>query len=1014
MTTTRTRPIGLSHGAPAFVAAWLGAGAIARLTGTPVVLAMMAALLVAVAVEMLAGWSTVRRFRVRSIAGPPVTTAGSATVLRLGVDGPAIRHDGRLRLSTGPRPGAEIVAIELPATTTDGADSFAATGVFATPGVVSEIHASIEFAGPLGLFWWRRTGTVVVESIHVAPVAAGDLLDIARSSSVHDGPASGAGRNHRGDVDGVRPWRDGDAVGAIHWPSALRAGELIVHDRAAATDEHWVVNLDEVLVEVSAASVASQLRHTLDEGLQRGHDVAVDLGGERSTVRTDDDAARWAAVVAERIALSGDTTSSPPWWQRQIALTRRDVEPSSTVRGPARWGAAAAALASLTMLGGALDPSAALFATIAAGVVFGVVVSLWVARHAGRRPAALQIAIALALVAALAVIADNARGVDGFVAALRGPLPHLLMLLVVLHGFEVVDRRTMRVHQAITFVVAAYAAGLRLDDALGWWIAVWGTALFASMLLTTRSTPTRPSAIPTPGSSLRSIAWVGAAAVGTLAVLSVVPVPDGPARLGLPAQSARSPEVSTPGGLASPDGSPAPSGGTDRSAIGDATGYPGFTERLDTSLRGDLGEDVVMRVRAPEPAFWRGQTFSEFDGRSWSVSPDLGARQDGPIIDVPPSLGDVSGRSVPTEELIQTYYVEAGLPNVVFAAARPTQVIFDGSLWIRPDGAMRSDVTLAPDSIYTVISERVAVTADMLRAQGDLGTFFSGFHTTASGWQIDPFLALPDSTTQRTIDLAASLRAPGESTYDTILRYEQWLSANTEYDLDAPVPADGADAVDDFLFRSRRGFCEQIASSLAIMLRSQGVPTRLVTGFIPGERDRVSGVWKVRERDAHAWVEVWFPKTGWQAFDPTAAVPLAGDVDAGTVGGDLVGAAASSIASHRVELGLLALAATIAWLGVRALASLHRRRDRGRWGLLQDRFAALGRPVLAGSITNDAAMVMTNPRRAGLIDGPEDDLAASVAATLDRAAFDPAWVDDDELYELTRQAVAMLERDARA
>ena len=54
------------------------------------------------------------------------------------------------------------------------------------------------------------------------------------------------------------------------------------------------------------------------------------------------------------------------------------------------------------------------------------------------------------------------------------------------------------------------------------------------------------------------------------------------------------------------------------------------------------------------------------------------------------------------------------------------------------------------------------------------------------------------------------------------------------------------DAVDDFLFESRRGFCEQIASALAVMLRTQGVPARLATGYVPGERDRVAGVWKVR------------------------------------------------------------------------------------------------------------------------------------------------------------------------
>ena len=87
------------------------------------------------------------------------------------------------------------------------------------------------------------------------------------------------------------------------------------------------------------------------------------------------------------------------------------------------------------------------------------------------------------------------------------------------------------------------------------------------------------------------------------------------------------------------------------------------------------------------------------------------------------------------------------------------------------------------------------------------------------------------------------------------------------------MPAEGVDAVDDFLFVSQRGFCEQIASALTVMLRSQGVPARLATGYLPGERDRVSGVWKVRASDAHAWVEVWFPETGWEAFDPTASVP---------------------------------------------------------------------------------------------------------------------------------------------
>jgi transglutaminase-like putative cysteine protease len=497
--------------------------------------------------------------------------------------------------------------------------------------------------------------------------------------------------------------------------------------------------------------------------------------------------------------------------------------------------------------------------------------------------------------------------------------------------------------------------------------------------------------------------------VATLAVLSLVPIPDGPARLGLPALSSDAPTVDSPGGLARPDGSTAPGNGNgspDRAPGGEVVGYPGFTETLDTSVRGELGDDIVMRVRAPEPAFWRGQTFTDFDGRTWTVSPDLGQPRDGPVIDVPATVGDALSSTVPSRELVQTYFVEQDLPNIVFAATQAVQVIFDGTLWTRPDGALRSDVTLTAGSVYTVISQRVQVDADVLRAQGDLGAFYAGFREMAGGDELDPFLELPDSTTQRTIDLARSLRTPGASTYDTILAYEAWLGANTEYDLDAPVPADGADAVDDFLFESQLGFCEQIASALTIMLRSQGVPARLATGYVPGERDRVSGVWNVKGSDAHAWVEVWFPLTGWQAFDPTAEVPLAADAGGDTVGGDLIGATLSSISSYRGEIALVLLASGAVLVGVRLVMVARYRRRRGRWGLLQDRFASLAAPPGDG--------VVTNARLASAVADPQHEAAArAVADELDRAAFDPTWVDDDERFEHTRSTLAVMERTRR-
>jgi hypothetical protein len=81
--------------------------------------------------------------------------------------------------------------------------------------------------------------------------------------------------------------------------------------------------------------------------------------------------------------------------------------------------------------------------------------------------------------------------------------------------------------------------------------------------------------------------------------------------------------------------------------------------------------------------------------------------------------------------------------------------------------------------------------------------------------------------------------------------------------------------VDHFLFESREGWCEQIASSLVVLARLHGIPARLATGYAIGSYDSVGRRYLVRERDAHAWAEVWFPDAGWVPFDPTAVVPLA-------------------------------------------------------------------------------------------------------------------------------------------
>ena len=101
------------------------------------------------------------------------------------------------------------------------------------------------------------------------------------------------------------------------------------------------------------------------------------------------------------------------------------------------------------------------------------------------------------------------------------------------------------------------------------------------------------------------------------------------------------------------------------------------------------------------------------------------------------------------------------------------------------------------------------------------------------------------------------------------------MGAHTHYSTDIPPLPPGADTVDEFLFGNRTGFCEQISTAMAVMLRSIGIPAREAVGYVPGSYNPITDLYEVQGKDAHAWVQVWFARYGWQSFDPTAVVPLA-------------------------------------------------------------------------------------------------------------------------------------------
>ncbi|MCB0978401.1 MAG: hypothetical protein KDB02_13185 [Acidimicrobiales bacterium] len=347
------------------------------------------------------------------------------------------------------------------------------------------------------------------------------------------------------------------------------------------------------------------------------------------------------------------------------------------------------------------------------------------------------------------------------------------------------------------------------------------------------------------------------------------------------------------------------------------------SDSLDMTTRPDLTDDVVLTVRADQDLFLRGDVFDRWDGRRWTKSStDRYALYEGNRV-VPPPI-DIG--AVGSEVVEQTITVEAGYSDVYFATPSAVRIdsrlpvvqTIDGSLLTRR-GAMGRGET------YHVTSRRVPLTESLLRS----------VEGSPIPQVVTSVYAEEPVTTDRVRALADRIvaEAGADSIYDRVRALENWMDRNLEYSIDAPTSPKGTDVVDDFLFRSKIGWCEQIASSLVVMARAQGIPARLATGYVMDERDALTGTYVVRARNAHAWAEIWFPEVGWVPFDPTAGVPLAaGSHDEDTF--------ADRILQHLVEVVVGVGVLVLVLVGGRRLLRrwMRRRADRPRtWAAAADR-----------------------------------------------------------------------------
>jgi len=217
--------------------------------------------------------------------------------------------------------------------------------------------------------------------------------------------------------------------------------------------------------------------------------------------------------------------------------------------------------------------------------------------------------------------------------------------------------------------------------------------------------------------------------------------------------------------------------------------------------------------------------------------------------DVILTTGDVTGIDIPYKLQVFAQYLQSPGPAGTVDTA-----------------ALVAETLVMPYQQYTVTSRVITASPETLKNAG----------TAYPLWISGHYLQLPDNFPTAVRDLSKQITEKVTTPYEKALAVKKYLSQFVYDQATPPTPAN-RDGVEHFLFTAKRGYCTHFASAMATMLRAVGVPTRLNTGYLRGEYDRETGTYRVRARNYHAWVEIYFPDIGWVEFESTPASDIPGE-----------------------------------------------------------------------------------------------------------------------------------------
>ncbi|MFZ2160756.1 MAG: DUF3488 and transglutaminase-like domain-containing protein [Sideroxyarcus sp.] len=278
----------------------------------------------------------------------------------------------------------------------------------------------------------------------------------------------------------------------------------------------------------------------------------------------------------------------------------------------------------------------------------------------------------------------------------------------------------------------------------------------------------------------------------------------------------------------------------------DAYASSGLSDTMapGTMSKLSLSDAVAFRVTfndtvpSREQMYWRGPVLWNYDGTTWTRGRHTTMQR--------PALTEAN---TPVD---YTVTLEPHNKRWLFALDMPDKLSIPADL--APDFQMLNRAPVIARTRYSATS--------LLSYRANLDE---------PPQQLQRALALPQGYNPQTRRLAAEWRAGSESDAALVRTALAYFNQNTfEYTLEPPLL--GLNSVDEFLFTTKKGFCEHYAGSFVVLMRAAGIPARVVTGYQGGEFNDLGGYYIIRQYDAHAWAEVWLRGQGWVRIDPTAAI----------------------------------------------------------------------------------------------------------------------------------------------